>query len=342
MHPISYQRGLSLIELMIGLLLSSLLLLGVLQIFQSNSDVLRMQTAFSRVQESGRFAIEFLSKEIRSADYWGCMPEGVSIENNLDVTEGFLTAVGEDGVQGINDVNVGEKIGAVEVVEGTDILTLSGAMDACGGAGRVVSPSVVGELQVSSSCPVDPGQVVLVSNCRGGDLLAITDVKTGVSGGNNKTLLHEKGNIKSDWIQNKNDALSQSYGAESRIFLPYQRTFFIGKSVTGNGSLYMKESIGADDRILELVPGIEDMQIYYGRDTSGDGIINVWQEASSDLNIMADVTAIKLQLIVASEGKSGVGEQKITGLDGTEISFSDDRLRKLYVATVKIRNRGIM
>lgn len=337
MQLLFHQRGLSLIELMIAILLSSLLLLGVLQIFQSNSSALRMQTAFSRVQESGRFAIELLNKEIRSADYWGCMPEGVTIENHLDVTSGFLASIGKDGVQGVNDAAAGQKVGTVEVVEGTDTLTLSGVMDACGGAGRVIDPSVAGQLQVTSSCPVEAGQIVLVSNCRGGDVMTITDVQ---AGGTSKTLLHEKDTAKSGWIENKNDTLSQNYGAESRIFLPYQRTFFIGKSVTGNYSLYMQETIGTDQKLLELVPGIEDMQISYGRDTSGDGVIDVWQNAASNLSLMADVTAIKLQLLVVSEGNAGVGEQKITELDGTETTYNDGRLRKLYVSTVKIRNRG--
>ncbi|MCX2780249.1 PilW family protein [Microbulbifer thermotolerans] len=336
------QRGLSLIELMIGILLSSLLLLGVLQIFQSNSDTMRMQTAFSRVQESGRFAIDLLSKEIRSADYWGCVSDVASIDNHLNVSSGFLASIGADGVQGIDNADSSEKVDSIDVVDGTDILILSGTMDACGGVGRLVDTSVPGELKVTSNCPITAGQVVLVSNCLAADALTITGVSGTPGGGSDRVIAHAAGSVKSGWIENTSDTLAMSYGADSRLLLPYQRTFFIAKSTAGTNSLFMREVTGSSDVTQEIVPGIEDMQVSYGRDTTGNGIVDTWQDASSNLNVMAGVTAIKLQLLVASEGNAGAGEQKITELDGIETIYSDGRLRKLYVATVKVRNRGVM
>lgn len=342
MQKFGRQRGLSLIELMIGILLSSLLLLGVLQVFQSNKDTMRMQTAFSRVQESGRFAIDLLSKEIRSADYWGCLPGKDNLENHLKVSNGFLASIGGDGVQGIDNADGSEKVNSVDVVDGTDILILSGAIDACGGVGRLVDPSAAGELKVTSNCPIGAGQVVLVSNCLAGDVMTITSINGSLGGGTDRTLFHSAGGVKTGWIENKSDTLTMNYGAESKLLIPYQRTFFIAKSTTGENSLFMREVTGISDTTQELVPGIEDMQVSYGRDTNGDGIVDTWQDASSNLSVMAEVTAIKLQLLVASEGNAGVSEQKITTLDGTETVYADGRLRKLYVATIKVRNRGVM
>ncbi|MFC6634567.1 PilW family protein [Microbulbifer taiwanensis] len=338
MQQISQQRGLSLIELMIGILLSSVLLLGVLQIFQSNSDTMRMQTAFSRVQESGRFAVDLLSREIRSADYWGCAPDLDSIENHLSAGSGFFASVGADGVQGVNDAKSSEKVDSVDVVDGTDILILSGAVDACGGAGRMVDPtdSSAYDLEVSSNCPVKKGQVVLVSNCKAGDVMVISAVN-GDLGSGNRTIEHDTGAISGSTMTNTSSTLAQGYGADSKILLPYQRTYFIAESATGTNSLFVSDE---DSNTQELVPGIEDMQVSYGRDTTGNGVVNTWLDASSDLGVMEDITAIKLQLLVASEGNASVDSQKITTLDGTETTYTDGRLRKLYVATVKVRNRG--
>ncbi|MBO3276760.1 PilW family protein [Pseudomonas schmalbachii] len=66
------QLGLSLIELMIAILISSLLLLGVLQLFSNTSASDRTNTALARVQESGRIALEIIGTDARRAGYQGC------------------------------------------------------------------------------------------------------------------------------------------------------------------------------------------------------------------------------------------------------------------------------
>ncbi|WP_105101918.1 PilW family protein [Microbulbifer pacificus] len=325
MSSLTKQGGLSLIELMIGLLLSSLLLLGVLQVFQSNTSTSRSQTALSRIQESGRFAIDLLSKEIRAADYWGCAPGPDSISNSLASPSAFFSSVGADGIQGLNDAAAGEKVGGKDVVAGTDVLIIGSTVDACGGAGRMVNPANPLLPEVSANCPIATGDIVLVANCRAGDVFSITGV-TGDLGAGNRVISHGA-------------TLQEAYGADAKILKPYQRTYFIAESAAGGTSLFMRDE---NDNTQELVPGIEDMQITYGRDTSGDGVVDIWQSAESNLDNMAQATAIKVQLLVASEDGAGVTSQKVTELDGTETTYTDGQLRKLYVATVKVRNRGSM
>ncbi|MFD1217982.1 PilW family protein [Microbulbifer celer] len=322
MRMMTKQKGLSLVELMIGVLLSSLLLLGVLQVFQSNTSTSRTQTAFSRIQESGRFAVDMLSKEIRAADYWGCAPDQESIGNTQT---GFFGTVGADGVQGRNNVAAGQKVGEKDVVAGTDVLIISSSVDACAGAGRLLDPASALLPEVSGNCPIATGDVVLIANCRAGDVIAITGVN-GALGEGNRVISH-------------GSTLQDAYGADSKILRPYQHTYFIAEGAPGSNSLFMRDENG---NTQELVPGIEDMQVSYGRDTSGDGIVNIWQAAEANLNNMAQVTAVKLQLLVTSDEPAGVDTQTITELDGTETTYSDGQLRKLYVATVKVRNRGRM
>ncbi|MCY1287262.1 hypothetical protein D9M68_148570 [compost metagenome] len=66
------QKGLSLIELMIAILISSLLLLGVIQLFGNTTASDRTNTAMARVQESGRIALEIIGADARRAGYQGC------------------------------------------------------------------------------------------------------------------------------------------------------------------------------------------------------------------------------------------------------------------------------
>ncbi|MCC7220470.1 MAG: PilW family protein [Candidatus Contendobacter sp.] len=63
------QRGLTLIEIMVALLIGVFLLAGVIQIFIVNKQTYRVQENLSRMQENGRFAIDYLNHYIRLAGY---------------------------------------------------------------------------------------------------------------------------------------------------------------------------------------------------------------------------------------------------------------------------------
>jgi type IV pilus assembly protein PilW len=66
---LKHQRGLSLIELMIALVISLFLLLALFQIFQSNKQGFRVQEWQSRLQENARAASFLLSHNLHLAGY---------------------------------------------------------------------------------------------------------------------------------------------------------------------------------------------------------------------------------------------------------------------------------
>ncbi|MDE2088439.1 MAG: PilW family protein [Gammaproteobacteria bacterium] len=67
------QGGLTVVEIMVAVTISLILLAGVLQIFISSRGAYRLQQGLSRLQENGRFAMNFLVKDIRMAGYMGCV-----------------------------------------------------------------------------------------------------------------------------------------------------------------------------------------------------------------------------------------------------------------------------
>jgi len=69
------QQGMTLIEIMIALLIGAFLLGGILQVFLNSSQTSRTQENLSRMQENGRFALEFLSRDIRVADFRTCFSD---------------------------------------------------------------------------------------------------------------------------------------------------------------------------------------------------------------------------------------------------------------------------
>ena len=76
------QSGFSLIELMIASVIGLVLLGGIVTIFTSNSASSKMSSGLTRIQDSGRVAIDILSYNIRMAGYEGCRDEA---KENIDV-----------------------------------------------------------------------------------------------------------------------------------------------------------------------------------------------------------------------------------------------------------------
>lgn len=64
-----FQLGLSLVELMVAMALGLLLMTGVIQVFLSSRQTYAANEAMGRLQENGRFALEFIARSARMAGY---------------------------------------------------------------------------------------------------------------------------------------------------------------------------------------------------------------------------------------------------------------------------------
>lgn len=101
------QRGFSILEGLIAIVISMILLAGVLQVFIGNKNVYRLQTNFTEVQENGRFAASYLSRIIRLAGY-RTPPITAETFTDMDAlfpTSGTFTPAGSvvTGTNGAND-----------------------------------------------------------------------------------------------------------------------------------------------------------------------------------------------------------------------------------------------
>lgn len=114
--PIKYRQqiGMTLIEIMIALLIGAFLLGGVVEIFIGTKQTNRVEENLSRLQEDGRYAIDFLMNELRRADYQ-CNPRASSSD----------TAVG--GIISLADPRptVNDDVAVDSVLDGTDKITIT-------------------------------------------------------------------------------------------------------------------------------------------------------------------------------------------------------------------------
>jgi len=70
-NPKNYQQGLTLIELMVALAISSLLLLGLATVFFNSSRSYRELDRAGQMLENGRYALTLLSEDLRHAGFYG-------------------------------------------------------------------------------------------------------------------------------------------------------------------------------------------------------------------------------------------------------------------------------
>lgn len=299
--------GVTLVELMVALSIGLFLSIGIVQLFSGNKSSYRMQTAMSRVQENGRFALDFLTESIRGADFWGCQPDPENVVNHLnDGADGYIDFTA-DGITGLE--------GGVD----PDTLILRGAV----GDQDLVpqppyGPSPRENLFVNVPNTLAAGDILLISDCMQGDIFQISSGTPSTSG----TVVHNSG---AGSPGNTTDDLSKIYREEARIFSIAETRWFVQPNEFGEPSLW--RSVNGVD--MEMVEGIEDFQILYGVNLDPDFDSSV--DAFIDADLVADMQAV-VSLRVSVTVRSG---------DNVSLSDmgSDRRIRRTFDKTIAIRNR---
>lgn len=65
------QRGITLIELMIALVIGAILLIGAISVYSNSRATFRLNESMARLQENARFAMTQMEPDLRLANYWG-------------------------------------------------------------------------------------------------------------------------------------------------------------------------------------------------------------------------------------------------------------------------------
>jgi type IV pilus assembly protein PilW len=76
--------GFSLIELMLALALGVVVTAGIVSLFVGNNQTYTLLNGQSRMQEAARFSVDFISRSARAAGYLGCDPEPGKVYKTLN------------------------------------------------------------------------------------------------------------------------------------------------------------------------------------------------------------------------------------------------------------------
>jgi len=372
----SYNRynpahGFTLIELMVSIVIASILMLGVMQVFYANQQASEVGSSLARLQENIRFALRDVSNAGRMAGYKGCSN---NIKNHLDTTDpgydddlfdfdnatggwefsnGSSTSVTEPGssytLTTVTPASDGTKWDDADgddlpatlvnrALPGSDVLVLKWAGS---NTGLSVNNMKVNSAQINvGDNNIGQGALLVISDCSGGDAFQTFPAPSGkaltrASGGSGKS----PGNAnpgKNNW--------SHAYSEAAELLFFISRAYFVGQGASGEPSLFRATySQGAGAPVIEeLAEGVENMQVLYGYDDDGDDYANQFVTVQ-DLPGHADVVALKLAFLArgTDEVKENA-ESKDYNLLGTTITTpSDSRLRYTFGTTIKLRNKGV-
>jgi type IV pilus assembly protein PilW len=336
-QPQNPNRGFSLVELMVALVISLILLGGVIKIYESSKQAYRAQDNQARLQENGRFAMYFLAKDIRMAGYMGCNQLSQIhpnvIANNPPMTPLFSAETvigGYDG--GTWPASFPAK--PANLVAGTDAILVRHASS--------TSVSLTGNLsgdtakiQIGSNPGnYQAGDILFITNCSHADIFRATSVSKGTGG--IITIAHASN-------QNTSNRLSKPlYKTDAQVMAFEYSLYYIRTTATpGVDALYRVTANSAPE---ELVDGVRNMQFLYGLDTTGNGSADEYRTAS-EVNAMPvsdgwpAVVSVRVSLLLVSQGKFLTQTRQELRFNGATYKAPDNRMYAAFGDTVTLRNR---
>ena len=348
--PGTREAGFTITELLVAVVLGLILIGGVINVFLTNRQTLQVNSNLARVQESGRFAIELLAREIRDT---GRVPCGSALSANVVRVGGTLTwwtntydgmIRGFDNGQDSTGIR-GFGAGTGDRVAGTDAVLLLRPSADESDLRRLASHDVAGRSFTDAATVTTAiknrydSHPALVCDGRSAALLQIGVVSVSLAEYDYNTAVLNC----SPQLGSADAACAavtgKTFAAGAQITRWDPAFWYVGNNARGGRSLYragiqVNTATGAvTTRIEEMVPDVFDLQIDYlirNRDTATLG--TDWLPASDAafaagwVSSTAEVVAARLSLTIRSP--------EAVGADGNPLSRN-------FIAVGAIRNREL-
>lgn len=341
------QRGFSLVELMVALVLGLVVIGGVINIFLTNQQASRSNEDLSRMQESARLSFELMAREARQVGGNTCGAQvTANVLNNAGASwwanwnagalQGFAPGVAATGIVAIG-AGVGERTNNSDALK-----ILSGGMfngvpiAAHDAATGVVTLSTINHGFVAGNyvviCDTESAAIAQVTAASAAGVGSITHAAGGAVAAVPNVSVGRPGNcsIGINFPTPANCAVSP---ANSRTFAPggyvtrySANTWFVGNNARGRRSLFR---IGPEDLApVEVVEGVVNMTIDY-LTFNGTTMANDWVDA----NAITDWTPTAANQVVAVRLRLDLESTTNTGTDQAP-------LQRQLIHVVNLRNRA--
>lgn len=373
---IRHSAGVSLVELMVALLIGTVLMLGIVQVFAGSRAAFQLSEGVARAQENARFAVDFLQRDVRMAGHFGCVNDQAHLQTagslqshfdgfahafpvNFQVSvEGFEAAgSGPDDsmtVGGTAQLPAGlpAELTALNPLPGSDVLVLrflsrEGApISNLARVGTTDSVDVVaGRFDALTGDGVTAPTMFGLADC------SYADVFPGETAGGAGPVTVSVAATASPATELTTRYTAHPAG-QTMLYRAESLVYYVRQGASGEPALYRARYDGTQYVPEELVEGIESMQLLYGLDRVADlsagppsGYIDEHSPATAAWTAMdwQRVGIVQVGLLARSPGHAVAGE-RVAGwsLLGTEVkppADNDGRFRAAYEVTIAMRNR---
>lgn len=369
-RPGSSITGLTLVELMVSITIGLIILAAVARLFVSSRATYTLEEGLARVQESGRFALEFLSQDIRMAGYAGCSANLPSSQvANLVASATSVTSFNSDGIAGYKHTCTSSCTGAlsewdpdlttayfptgsgeIQPIAGSDVIVIQRAdalsthlVEKKDKKDKKDDENKTAELKVLNTTAMantlEQGDILMVSDCANADIFKVTNNPKDTGAGGKFTITHGTSG-------NTTNKLSTAYGNDAQIMKLVTRIYFVGRRNNNSSNppaLYRKE-LGSGGVLVtqELVEGVEVIKLSYGEDTdtTKDGVPNIYRTSPSAVANWRKVLTVRVGLLVRTPATvDQENDTRTYDLAGVTVGpYNDKYRRRAFNSTIQARN----
>ena len=341
--PLLRQRGVSLIELMIGITLGLLVLASTTTLFITNSNSRQEREKTSQQIENGRYASQLLMQDVRLTGYYGefnpvALGTPASLPDPSAADPASLSSAMAVPIQGYDD-STGMPAGLVTLLAdlraGTDVLVVRRAGTCVAGTigCDAVDTSKYTYFQ-TSLCQNQINNLPATSQFLIGTTASqFTSNNPNVTGAANPPAFLAQKDCATAAVQ-------RSY---------YTRVYFVANdNQPGDGipTLMVAELGAGAFTVSPLVAGIEQLQLEYGLDTNGDGTPDTYTGAPANATQWQQVMAVKIHVLARNlQTSPGFDDTRtyVLGLNSAGNNnvfgpYNDGYKRHAYSTVVRLDN----
>jgi len=328
------QRGVGLIELMVALVIGLFLILGAVTVFNQSRNTYRASEGVARMQEAARLAMDVIEADLRMANYWGMSNRADYIVNRAGPS---ASPPAEFSAQQQSNVSLCGSAASNFMI---DLDTYLGGFNnlyglQCAASNYAAGTDVVFVRRANEARPatLDPNRIYLQTSRIQGTLFV---PNAGCTDPSNAACLPAA------YLP----PASESRELEMRAYyVSSQSTFRADVPALRRKRLANVNAATLANAVLdeEIVAGVEDMQVLFGVDTTGDSNVDQYVGPAA-VPGGAQIVAVRVWLRIRAE------ERDFGHVDATPYQYADmaaavtpnDNYRRIVVSrTIHIRNTRV-
>ncbi|MEP6941601.1 MAG: PilW family protein [Betaproteobacteria bacterium] len=333
-------RGMGLVELLVWVAISLVITSVIGTVYVNSKQLTRVNDTISRLQESGRFVIHLIDRDLRMAGFRGCNGLAVTPLNVLNSATSYAYKF-DTGLQGFYGYggswspSLDSSISALtpSPAVDSDVITIR-HIDGPGVPLTARMLTQTDDLTVAAGSGLAGGDILLVADCTAAAIFnasaynAASGMISHAAGGG------APGNSASD--------LGHVFGTEASVYRLVTRTYFVAPSVKKSGtSTLWSYSVPAYDgqpQPEEMVEGVDRLAVQFGEDLDGDRAANRYTNAAG-VSTWNNVVSIKAQVLLATVRDNMATASQPYTFNGVTTTPTDKKMRTALSSVITVRNR---